>query len=193
MKIETYKVPHSSFLSVEKDLMLISNQIIKNRDLQKLLFYTTKDCLKRQDLSIEETLTLFNKNVKIVPKATVDREVLNYIIVNFDNFTPSGNPEFRDNLIEFDIICHYDQWQIDDNKLRPYQIAGQLDSMFNGAKLTGIGELEFFTAGKIVLNDEFAGICLLYKAVHGNDDKINPANPVDEEQIIENFNEIFNA
>jgi len=54
---------------------------------------------------------LFGKNIKIVPKLYVDGSVLNYIIVNFDNFTPNGNnPEFRDNIVEFDIICHFDQW-----------------------------------------------------------------------------------
>jgi hypothetical protein len=48
------------------------------------------------------------KNIKIVPKLYVDGSVLNYILITFNNFTPSGNPEFRDNIIEFDIICHYD-------------------------------------------------------------------------------------
>jgi hypothetical protein len=51
---------------------------------------------------------LFGKNIKQVPKLSVDGSVLNYIIVSFDNFTPSSNPEFRDNVIEFDIICHFD-------------------------------------------------------------------------------------
>ena len=50
-----------------------------------------------------------SKNIKIVPKLYVDGSVLSYVIINFDNFTPNGrNPEFRDNIIEFDIICHFD-------------------------------------------------------------------------------------
>jgi len=51
---------------------------------------------------------MFNKNIRIVPKMYVDNPVLNYIIISFDNFIESGNPEFRDNIIEFDIICHFD-------------------------------------------------------------------------------------
>ena len=50
----------------------------------------------------------------------IDGSVLNYIILSCDNFTPSGNPEFRDNVVEVDIICHFDQWQLKDFKLRPY-------------------------------------------------------------------------
>jgi len=106
---------------------------------------------------------LFGKNIKIVPKLYVDGSVLNYIIINFDNFTPNGNnPEFRDNIVEFDIICHFDQWQLDDFQLRPYRIAAELDSMFDEKHLTGIGTLQFLGANQIILTDEFAGLCLMF-------------------------------
>jgi hypothetical protein len=54
-------------------------------------------------------MELFEKNIKLVPKLYVDKSLLNYIIISFDNFTPNRkNPQFRDNIVEFDIICHYD-------------------------------------------------------------------------------------
>jgi hypothetical protein len=76
----------------------------------------------------------------------VDGSVLNYIIISFDKFAPSKNPEFRDNVIEFDIVCHFDQWQLQDFALRPYKIAAEIDSMFNNTHLTGIGTLQFIGA-----------------------------------------------
>ena len=100
--------PKSSFLSVEKDMNLIAGAMIKNERLKRLLHYTSRDALDRKNLTEDETLELFGKNIKIIPKLIVDKSVLNYIIINFDNFTPSGNTEFRDNIIEFDIICHFD-------------------------------------------------------------------------------------
>ena len=109
MKKIVYSYPKSSFLSTEKDMSIIVNAILKNDRLKKMLHYTTKDCLNQNPLSADESLELFGKNIKIVPKLTVDGTVLNYIIISFDNFTPNGeNPEFRDNIIEFDIICHFD-------------------------------------------------------------------------------------
>jgi hypothetical protein len=54
-------------------------------------------------------LELLDRHIKIVPKLYIDGSVLNYIIISFDNFVPNAtNPEFRDNLISFDIICHFD-------------------------------------------------------------------------------------
>lgn len=193
MKKEIYSYPQSSFLSTEKDMSLIVNMIMKNKNLQKMLHYTTKDCLNKPNLKQDEVLELFGKNIKIVPKLYVDGSVLNYIVVSFDNFIANGtNDEFRDNVIEFDIVCHFDQWQLKDFQLRPYRIAAELDAMFNKKHLTGIGEVEFLGANQIVLTDEYAGLCLMYRAVHGGEDKKNMPNPMDEERMVENYNTMFN-
>jgi hypothetical protein len=141
MRIDGVKTPKSSFLSMEKDMNLIVNKMFKNERLKRLLYYTSRDALNKPNVTADQTIELIKKNIKIVPKLYVDGEVLNYILITFNNFTPSGNPEFRDNIIEFDIICHYDQWQLQDFALRPYKIAAEIDSMFDKTHLTGIGEL----------------------------------------------------
>lgn len=194
MRTNTYTYPKSAFLSVEKDMSIIVNMVMKNDRLKKLLHYTTKDCLDKPNLTEDETLALFGKNIKTVPKLYIDGSVLNYIIISFDNFTTNAkNPEFRDNIVEFDIICHYDQWQLKDFEQRPFKIAAELDSMFNAQRLTGLGTLEFIGASKMVLSDEFAGICLMYQAIHGEEDKKFMPNPADESAFIENFDKMFNA
>ncbi len=193
MKREVYTYPKSSFLSTEKDMNLIVQMIMKNERLKKMLYYTTRDCMNKPNLTEDETLGLFGEQIKIVPKLTVDGSVLNYIIVSFDNFTGNRkNPEFRDNIIEFDIICHYDQWKMKDFELRPYKIAAEIDSMFNGQHLTGIGELEFLGANQMILTDEFGGLCLMYQAIHGEEDKKKMPNPADEADFIRNFDAMFN-
>ena len=193
MKIESYTYPKSSFLSAEKDMNIIVQLIMKNERLKKMLHYTTRDCLNKPNLTEDETLELFGKNIKIVPKLYVDGSVLNYIIVSFDNFTTNAtNPEFRDNIVEFDIICHFDQWHMRDFELRPYKIAAELDSMFNEKRLTGIGKLEFLGANQMILTDEYAGLCVMYQAIHGEEDKQKMPNPNTEEDFVKNFDAMFN-
>ena len=194
MRIESYTYPKSSFLSAEKDMSIIVNMIMKNDRLKKMLYYTTRDCMSKPNLTADETLNLFGKQIKIVPKLYVDGSVLNYIIVSFDNFISNKtNPEFRDNIIEFDIICHFDQWHMKDFELRPMKIAAELDSMFNNKHLTGIGKLEFLSANQMILTDEYAGICLMYQAIHGEEDKKKMPNPNDEEEFVKNFDAMFNS
>ena len=190
---KTFQYPESSFLSTEKDMNLIVDMMFKNDSLKKLLYYTSKDCMSRPKLTDDETVKMFGKQIKLVPKLYIDGSVMNYVIVSFDNFTPNGeNPEFRDNIIEFDIICHFDQWHLKDFQLRPYRIAAEIDSMFNDKHLTGIGTLQFLGASQMILTDEYAGLCLMYSAIHGEEDKKQMPNPADEEQFIENYNQMFN-
>ena len=190
---KTFQYPESSFLSTEKDMNLIVDMMFKNDSLKKLLYYTSKDCMSRPKLTDDETVKMFGKQIKLVPKLYIDGSVMNYVIVSFDNFTPNGeNPEFRDNIIEFDIICHFDQWHLKDFQLRPYRIAAEIDSMFNNKHLTGIGTLQFLGASQMILTDEYAGLCVMYSAIHGEEDKKQMPNPADEEQFVENYNQMFN-
>ena len=193
MKIQSYQYPKSSFLSVEKDMNIIVDYLIKNDSLKKMLYYTSRDCMDRPKLTDEETMELFGKNIKIIPKLYIDGSVLNYIIISFDNFTPNAeNPEFRDNIISFDVICHFDQWQLKGFQLRPYKIAAEIDSMFNEKHLTGIGDLQFLGANQLIINDEFAGFTLMYQAIHGDEDKKNLPNPIENDKFIEEFNKMWN-
>ena len=192
MIINKDPMPKSSFLSMEKDMYLISNMILRNPRIKKMLYYTTPDCLNKPAVSEDQSIDLFGKNIKLVPKLYVDNSVLNYIIISFDNFTPNAtNPEFRDNIIEFDIICHFDQWTMKDFQLRPYKIAAEIDSMFNEKHLTGIGTLKFLGANQMILTDEYAGLCLMYSAIHGEEDKIDMLNPKDQEQFEKDFKELM--
>ena len=194
MKIQNYIYPKSSFLSAEKDMNIIVDRMMKNDRLKKMLYYTTRDCLDRPRVTDDQALEMFGKNIKIVPKLYVDGSVLNYIIISFDNFMRNAtNPEFRDNVIEFDIICHFDQWHMKDFALRPYKIAAELDTMFDEQRLTGIGKLEFIGANQIILTDEYAGLCVMYKAIHGEEDKKGTLNPADQKELDLNFNAMFNS
>lgn len=193
MKIESYQFPKSSFLSIEKDLNTITNLMFKNERLKRLLYYTTPDALDKRNISEEQTFSLFGKQIRIVPKLVIDKTVENYVIISFDNFTPNAtNPEFRDHIISFDIICHFDQWHLKDFQLRPYKIAAEIDSMVDNKHLAGIGETQFLGANQIILNDEFAGISLMYSVINGEDDKKNMLNPNDNKTFIKEFNEVFN-
>ena len=188
MKINSSQIPVSSFLSVEKDAALIMDRIFENRNLQKLLYYNTPDALDRPRLTEEQMESLIVNNIKFVPKIKADKLVETYLLINFDAFQTTDNPEFRDNIIEFDIICHIDQWMLRDFKLRPFRIAAELDSMLNKKHLTNMGRMEFLSLdSKLIENDEFAGMCLRYRVVHGGEDKFYMPNPNDEKAFLENF------
>lgn len=193
MKIDGVKIPKSSFLSIEKDAGIIVDRICANERLKRLLYYTTPDAMEKPNLTDDQMYELFKKNIKLVPKVYVDGSILNYLIISFDKFvTNETNPEFRNNLIEFDIVCNFEQWHLKDYQLRPFRIAAELDSMLSDTRLTGIGKLEYVDAELFVLNDYYGGVCLTYQAIHGEEDKKRMPNPIDDEKFLEDFEAMKN-
>ena len=180
----------SSFLSCEKDIELIIKKLFVDSrpysdELKRLLLINTKDCLDdRVNPIYKEKITKTSiadmadqQYIRIVPKLTFgeNEEVKSYIVISFDNFSPADTNEYyRDCIIEIDIICHPDYWDLGNYRLRPLKIAGYIDGILNNTKLTGIGELKFRSCNEIILKDNLCGYCLMYTAVHGNDDKIPP-------------------
>ena len=61
MRENVYTYPHSSFLSLEKDMGIIVDLIMKNNNLKKLLYYTSADALSKPNLTPKETKELFQK------------------------------------------------------------------------------------------------------------------------------------
>lgn len=183
----------SSFLSCEKDAEIILRKLfIESRPysdyLKRLLVINTKDCLdknntfyqnKIDEMSVSKLIE--NNYVQLVPKIIMPEheETKSYIILTFDDFVPSDNPEFRDCVLSFDIFCHTDYWDIGNYQLRPFKIAGYIDAILNNSKLTGIGTLQFMGCKQLLLNQELGGYSLNYIAVHGSDDRIPPSDADD--------------
>ena len=180
----------SSFLSCEKDIEEILRKLFVSSKpysdyLKKLLVINTKDCLDNEtSTTIQQKIADMNLAklrqegyIKLEPKIRFgeNEEVKSYIIVSCDNFSPNAtNPYYRDCTVTFDIICHTDYWDIGNYRVRPLKIAGYIDGILNNTKLTGIGKLKFISCNEIILKDSLCGYCLMYAAVHGNDDNIPP-------------------
>lgn len=170
-----YFAKKDSFLAMEKDFSIIIDKMLKNDNLMKLLFYTQKDCLEAPKLTSAQKLSLIDKNILLVPKIDIDMDCPNYVVIRMGEFKPNEtNPEFRDCEISFNIVCHPDHWNLGNFKLRPYRIAAEIDQMFNEQKLTGIGTLHFMGTDDLVLNNDLMGIQIMYQAIHGVEDEINP-------------------
>lgn len=176
MRKDGVTFPKSSFLGMVKDTSLIINKILSNKNLLKLIYYTTPDWEKQPDLNSEQIKQLFeDKQISNVPRVEISKEKLNYLQISFDDFAPNmTNNYYRDSIVELKILCHFDDWDLGDFELRPYRIAGELDAMLDGFHLTGIGELMFISANQDIYDSEYGGLTLRYLAIHGREDEVNP-------------------
>lgn len=161
-----------------KDTSLIIEKILSNKKVLRLLYYNSPDCLEKhfKDLTPQQIKEMFTtKQISNVPKVKIDKERKTYLRITFDDFTPNATNEYyRDHIVEIKIICHFDDWDLKDFELRPYRIAGEIDSMLDKQHLTGIGELTFIGASQDIYDEEYGGITLRYLAIRGHEDDINP-------------------
>jgi len=178
---------NSSFLSCEKDMEAILRKLfVDSRPysdvLKRLLVINNKDCLDTTNENYTQKISGIGLAelrdmgyIKIEPKIEFGEheEVKAYLMIEFNNFSPNNtNPEFRDCVIDFNIICHTAHWDLGDYQLRPIKIMGYIDGLLNKTRLSGIGTLQFMNANEIVLDENLSGYLLRYAAIHGSDDLI---------------------
>ena len=180
------KTLKSSFYSCEKDAETIIKKLFVesnpySEELKRLLVINTKDCLDKsnenyrnivQKISVKDIIE--QNYFTLVPKVQLKEheDIKSYIILSFDNFVPTTNPEYRDCTVTFDILCPTDYWDLGNYQLRPMKIMGIIDGILNECKLSGIGTLQFMSAGQLILNENLAGYTLMFQATHGNDDNL---------------------
>ena len=175
----------SSFLSCEKDTELILKKLFVESKpysdvLKKLLVIENKDALDvSYDVSDYTLKALIDQqyiNMDPLVKLPDNEKIKAFVGLHFDNFTPNAtNPEFRDCMIHFDVVCHHDFWDLGNYRQRPFKILGYIDGILNKSKLSGIGELHFAGATKALLDENWSAFALSYLAIHGSDDQI-PSN-----------------
>lgn len=149
----------------------IASKLVDNEKLCRLLKYQTRDPLKTVDpITGKEQprfdgIELLHKQILIVPKVFDDStEKMSYVIALFHNFVVNQlNSEFKVSTIRFDIACPYDEWVLNDVSLRPYLIMQEIDTMFNEAKMAGIGTLQFYRADPLTLTPYIGGYSMQYK------------------------------
>ena len=154
---------YSSFYSVEKILEEIVERCLENKALKKLLYYTDKNALYLPELTFEQSHSLIGTCIKTVPQIDIEPDAKPYLIISLDNFIPvEGAPGFRDISLSVDILCPYQYWNLNDFKLRPYTIAGEIDSMISNFKLGDNGVADFIGAKQLVLNEHIGGCTLQF-------------------------------
>lgn len=183
----------SSFLTTARDQETIWRKLfVESRpysdQLKRLLIVNTPDCLDRSQEQYQRVIGKYSikdmkdaQYIKTVPKISFGEheDVKSYILLEFDDVTPSANPRYRNCIVSFSIICHLDYWEMENYDLRPWMIAGYIDGILNDTRLSGIGKLQFLGASQLVLNEHLGGVLLRYLATNS---EANDSENLDNEK-----------
>lgn len=143
----------------------MANKLMQNQRLCRMLKYQVRDPFDNNKYEDVDGILLLNKQIMITPKIWDEStEKTSYVIALFESFTANVfNHDFKIDTISFDVACPYDEWVLDGQSLRPYLIMEEIDQMFNGAQMAGIGTLSFVTAERNVFTSQIGGYTMLYR------------------------------
>lgn len=157
----------NNFLAVAQDWKKITQKILENDKLLKLIYYNSPDALEKENLTNEEKQGLINKNILSYPFIPDNTDVENYIQILFDNFLPNEeNPEYIDNTISITIFCNRQNWVLTNWRMRLYSMANEVMNLLNKKKLTGIGITNFIGGVSIVPSENIIGITLNFLVIN---------------------------
>ena len=152
------------FAVMGENLFKVTNKLVTNQRLCRLLKYQDPDPLDEQKHKDVDGVDLLHKQIVLIPKYPENGIEYSWVLAIFDNYTINpSNPDFKLTRIRFDIVCPYTEWIINENNLRPYLIMEEIDKMFNQAKLSGIGNLQFTHSTPLVLSPQVGGYSMYYQ------------------------------
>ena len=142
----------------------IADKLASNQRLCRLLNSQVRNPFSTEYEDVDG-LDLLGKQILMVPKIyDASNEKMSFVVAVFDFFSVNAfNPDFKTSTIRFDIACPYDEWVLDETSLRPSLIMQEIDNMFNGKKLSGIGNLQFNRADALTLSPQIGGYSIKYK------------------------------
>ena len=154
------------FSVMGENTFLITKELSKNQRLCRLLKYHSRNPFEVSEKQPDiDGIDLINKQILIVPKIYDDSdEEMSYVTAIFDYFVVNPtNSEFKLSCVRFDIACPYEKWLLNETSLRPYLIMEEIDKMFNGGHLKGIGKFTFYRADNLTLSPWIGGYSMQYK------------------------------
>lgn len=142
----------------------MANKLMQNQRICRLLKYQVRDPFDEKKYENVDGIYLLNKQIMITPKIWDEStEKTSYIVALFNTFTTNiMNPDYKIDTIGIDVACPYDEWVLDGQSLRPYLIMEEIDKIFNGAQMAGIGTLQFVRADRNVFTSQIGGYTMQY-------------------------------
>jgi len=122
----------------------IVKRLMANQNLLKLLYYTDKDPLDGDDLTVDQIQEeVFEKLIKVVPRIGPKETAHSIITVTIQRGTGlAANGEFKNVLVKIEVFVPMTQWIIKNSNLRPFAIMGEIQNSLRGKKIEGLGKMQ---------------------------------------------------
>lgn len=149
------------------NLIIILNELIKNQNIVKYLYYNQKNPLSQSNLTLPATNLMFDKVFPYPFFIDVETEEGSQIRVYYPKGRIEDGRVIEDTMVYVDILVAKTLWLVNDGeaKIRPYEMMKEIINHFYRKPIGTLGSLTFDEFTHLTVNDKFSGVRLEGKMI----------------------------
>ena len=153
---------------IESTMAAIKTKLLRNDTLRKLLYCDTPDALECEAPKAKEV----NKYITLKPvyefENKEDYNQSSMINIYTTQIDPADEGRYTASVIQINVVCNTDVWELDDSKIRPLRICEEVIRMVDKAKFSASNKLELATITDLIISKKMFGYALLFDLVDGS-------------------------
>lgn len=156
---------------IEEDLFNVRLYLIRNEEIQKLIYYTGSDALSKDTPPFDSVY----KHIFVTPVFDTTKEPFNkttFISIIVPETEWDDEDQAHLATIRINVFSKIENWTLDDNKIRVFQIISRIIEMFDGKKLESSHKLFYLSSDLTTLNETYAGYTVLFGVRDGGGEDV---------------------
>ena len=127
------------------NLMKMSNLLLNNNRLCRLLKYTDEDPLSTKIHPEEpKKKEILHNNIKVIPLVNEDdNNTESTVVLIFNEGEINDNKEFKDLSIDAMVYVPLSEWKLNDINLRPFLIMSEIEKSLKNKRVESLGTIDY--------------------------------------------------
>ena len=152
---------------LQKGLFEVRTTLLGNSDIRKLVFHDTVDALENVTVSLEDA----DEHIIVSPvfdmnEEPFDKNTIISIALNRANF--SDDTTMTSSIIKINVLTQSTLWKLNNNLIRPLQIANLIIDLLNNQKFSSSHKMNFISLELAILDEKVNGYTLSFHLHEGS-------------------------
>ena len=152
---------------IQKSLFEIKAKIRANEEIRKLVFYDTSDALAKVAPSAAQA----DPKIRVTAIFDITEEPYDhntFITIVATKIQSNEDEKHFNSIVRINVISKAQLWELENNKIRPLEIANIIATELDNYKATASQKLYFHSAELIVLDGNTNGYGLIFHLLEGS-------------------------
>lgn len=153
---------------VQSTLAAIRTKLGKNDIIKKLLLHDGNDALYVQTPKIEKMDNYITLHPIFEFENKEDYNQNSIINIYMTQCIPADDNQQLDGIIQINVVCNKDVWELIEDKIRPLEISNQIIKLIHNVKLSVSNKLIFKNMSDLIISKKMIGYALLFEFTDGS-------------------------